>query len=106
MSLVCIILDSQSKSLSSDGSVCSLLGMPLGCGTVLSHLVDSISDAGCSVVRILPTFDHDDEYASTILNRAPSGSSLVDDHVLTSLVHEYEVSDHVLIVDPPAPQGR
>lgn len=100
MSLVCIILDSQPESLVRSGSARSLLGMPLGCGTVLSHLAESVSEAGCSVLRILPTFDYDNDYAASVLKSAPTGSSVVGHNVLTSLVHEHEASDHVLIIDP------
>ncbi len=100
MALVCIVLDSRPKYLAGSRSLESLLGMPIGCGTILSELSDAVRETGCTDFRIHADFEPDEEYKRHILRHAPSGAKLVDSDVMASLVHEYEPSDHVLIIDP------
>ncbi len=100
MDLICVILDCQPAYLADQGTSRSLLTMPLGCGTVLSDLSDAVREAGCSDLRILPTFTPSDDYEEQMRRVAPAGTKVVDENVITSLVREYEPSDHVLIIDP------
>ncbi len=100
MALISLILDSERKCPSGRQMPRSLLAMPLGCGTVLSQLSTAVRETGCTDIRVLPATEHTAAYERDILGSCPSGTKLVDADVVTSLVHEYEPSDHVLILNP------
>ncbi len=107
MALICIILDSRPEYLRDSRTPQSLLSMPLGCGTVLSEIARAVGETGCTDLRILPTFESLPDYERNILKLALPGAKLAGEDAMTSLVYEYEPSDHVLILDPRYwPAGR
>jgi len=95
-----IILDRRPDYLRHAPPACSLLSLPVGTGTVLSELVSCLPPAGTKHVHILPTFSACAAYTHTILEFAPPGAKVVGPDVLTTLVHEREPSDLLMVLDP------
>lgn len=95
--LLPIILDSRPPYLASDAGA-SLLRLPLGAGTVLSTLMERVSEAGCGGVRVLPIFRFDDAYARSVTEH--HAVEVVTPAQLATLLHASEPSDDLLIIDP------
>ncbi len=74
--------------------------LPLGTGTVLSELMSKLPESAAKSLRILPAFEPSDKYNQAILDIAPHGTQLVGPNVLTTLAHEHEPSDLLVLVDP------
>jgi lipopolysaccharide/colanic/teichoic acid biosynthesis glycosyltransferase len=100
VSLVCVLLDHRADYIPTARTDASLLSMPLGKTTLLTALSEATRDSGCTDLRILPTFDTNAQYEEAVLSLAPVGSKVVTRSVVSDLIHEYEPSDHVLVVDP------
>ena len=96
--MIAIILDSSCTYLS--GETSSILGAPLGTGTVLSHLVDLTANVGIGAVRILTPVDADTPYLESLAAVSCGTADLCDRRELPAILSKLEPSDWVLVLHP------
>jgi lipopolysaccharide/colanic/teichoic acid biosynthesis glycosyltransferase len=95
-----VIIDSQPDCLKNGNSVCSLLTLPLGTGTVLQYLVKRLDELRADEMRILLPAGLNHGYAETIGKIAGGNAEVIRSVELSRLLHEYEPADLVLFIDP------
>lgn len=96
--MIAIILDSPCAYLAKETS--SILGAPLGSGTVLSHLVELTSHVGIHTVRILTPVDADASYVENLAATACGMAEPCDRRELPAILSKLEPSDWVLVLHP------
>lgn len=96
--MIAIILDSPCTYLS--GETTSILGAPLGTGTVLSHLVDLTGNVGIGSVRILTPVDADAHYIESLAATSCGSAELCSRQELPAVLSKLEPSDWVLVLHP------
>jgi len=96
--MIAIILDSPCNYLS--GETASILGAPLGTGTVLSHLVDLTTNVGIGTVRILTPVDVDEHYVESLAATSCGLAEPCDRRELAGILSKLEPSDWVLVLHP------
>lgn len=97
MQLIPIIMDSRPPYLADDAHG-SLLSLPFGTGTVLGALMDRVTEAGGTGVRVLPVFRADEAYIRSLT--CSHDVEVVTAAQLAALLHASEPSDDLLIIDP------
>ena len=96
--MIAIILDSACTYLSQEKA--SILGAPLGTGTVLSHLVDLSANVGIGTVRILTPVDADAGYVESLKASSAGIAELCERRDLPAILSKLEPSDWVLVLHP------
>ena len=96
--MIAIILDSPCAYLAKETT--SILGAPLGSGTVLSHLVELTSHVGIHTVRILTPVDADASYVENLAATACGMAEPCDRRELPAILSKLEPSDWVLVLHP------
>jgi lipopolysaccharide/colanic/teichoic acid biosynthesis glycosyltransferase len=95
-----VLLDSRPSYLRGLGGASSLLLMPLGAGTLLSHLHERLSSLNRNEPVVMPTFPPDPAYDAGIRAACPTIEAIVHTGELGNRLTMLEPSDWLLIIDP------
>lgn len=100
MRLYPVVLDSRPSYLRGLGGASSLLLMPLGDGTLLSHMHERLAALNRNEPVVMPTFPCDPAYEAGIRAACPTVEAIVHTGDLGNRLTMLEPSDWLLIVDP------
>jgi lipopolysaccharide/colanic/teichoic acid biosynthesis glycosyltransferase len=95
-----VIIDAQPPYVGANGTSVSLLTLPLGTGTVLSHLALRVRVLGADQLHILPPPGIASRYKARIAKASGDQAQVIDLAALADLLHDYEPADLLLVVDP------
>jgi len=98
--MITIILDSACTYLSGANQRSSILGAPLGTGTVLDHLVGLSTNVGGGTVRVLTPIDADGTYLESLAATSAGLATPCSHQELPAILSKLEPSDWVLILHP------
>jgi len=99
MRIVPVLLDSRPEYLSSGPEAPSLLLLPLGTGTVFSHLQSRLATACRGEVTVLTSFEIGPQYEAALRGAGPLEAVLRAED-FGSRLDRYEPSDWLLLADP------
>lgn len=98
--MITIILDSACGYLSRSNQNASILGAPLGTGTVLDHMAGLSTRVGGGVIHILPPADSDADYRANLSATAAGVATVCEPASLPGILSKLEPSDWVLVLHP------
>lgn len=78
----------------------SLLTLPLGTATMLSHLAAQLRGLGTEPLRVLPPPLHAADYTERIRRASIEEAEVITPVELAALLHQREPADYLLIIDP------
>jgi len=94
-----VIIDSRPEYLDGDESARSVLLMPLGMGTTLSHLASRVTEVEADRLCILPPAGARDEYRRMIQTASDGSADVLEPGELTDRLNGYEPADLLLMLD-------
>jgi len=94
-----ILLDSRPRFLG-PAPQASLLLLPVGSGTVLSHLLQRLSSITGTPPLVVAGFDQDRDYEQAIRRLCPEVEAVLSIPAFLEKLNTYEPSDHLLLADP------
>lgn len=100
MDLITLVFDSRPEYLADAPDNASLLTMPLGTGTVLSHLMQSAEDAGSECFLVIPRFTTNANYEKSLQDIGGDQVKVIDASSWGALIESHELSDVLLVIDP------
>jgi lipopolysaccharide/colanic/teichoic acid biosynthesis glycosyltransferase len=95
-----VLLDSRPSYLDGGGPGSTLLMLPVGEGTLLSHLAARFAAVTPVPPVVLTTFEPTEEYRSAARRGHPSVAAVLGLGDLPAILHDYEPSDAMFLADP------
>ena len=99
MNIIPIVLDARPAYLDG-GAPASLLQLPLGGGTLLSHVLSRVQEVAANPASVFATFPVDHPYAAAMAAIAPGLHAVAALEEFRARLEEHEPSDWLLLVDP------
>ena len=99
MNIIPIVLDARPAYLA-DGAAASLLQLPLGAGTLLSHVLSRVEEVTAQAPAVFATFPVDGAYTAAIRALAPRVGAVAAPEQFRARLDMQEPSDWLLLVDP------